>query len=299
MTSKKSTIQLENGHVKIANDLLDKFAKVKMSGTCWQILMAIIRKLYGYNKKEDWIEYSQLMTLTGLPKSRISFSIKQLCKCGIVTQKRNGIKQILAINKDFEGFESVTETGNCYANTNNKRHIAIYKPINNIIKPIDNINNINISNVVPELVTDAKKHIQIIGFYALAKKVEFTSKEHQSTFIKRNLRAAQDLTAYDLERIKDVMRYLYQKADFKWTLESVGKYIDEDLGQIEKKKEKKDPVRVLYDGARVIQKFGVWVLERDNSIKVDIRYYPELAKDIDSSRSVVQDSEFEVLPGQI
>lgn len=98
---KHTSIQLENGYTRIANDLLEKFSKVKMSGTCWQVLMAILRKLYGFGKKEDWIEYSQIMKITELPKSRISFSIKQLCKYGIVTQKRNGIKQILSINKNF------------------------------------------------------------------------------------------------------------------------------------------------------------------------------------------------------
>jgi len=38
----------------------------------------------------------------------------------------------------------------------------------------------------------------------------------------------------------------------------------------------KNPVKTLSDGSRVIEKFGVWVLENDNSIKVDINQYPEL-----------------------
>ena len=113
-SKKRDNIQLENGYTKIANGLLEKFAQVKMSGTCWQVLMAILRKLYGHNKKEDWIEYSQLMKLTDLPKSRISFSVKQLSKYGIVTQKRNGIKQILSINKDFNRI--VTQKQNSYIN---------------------------------------------------------------------------------------------------------------------------------------------------------------------------------------
>lgn len=34
--------------------------------------------------------------------------------------------------------------------------------------------------------------------------------------------------------------------------------------------------RVLSDGTRVIKKFNSWVLEDDNSVKIDLLYYPEL-----------------------
>ncbi len=104
-------IQLENGHTRIANALLEKLSKVGMGGNCWRVLIAIIRKLYGYGKKEDWIEYSQIMKITGMRKERVCESIKQLREIGIVTQKRNGIKQIIAINKDFS---IVTQKRNSY-----------------------------------------------------------------------------------------------------------------------------------------------------------------------------------------
>ena len=108
-------IQLENGFTRIANELLEKFAKIKISGTSWRVLVAIIRKLYGYKKKEDWIAYSQLQKITNLPKSRISESIKQLRNYGIVTQKRNsGTKYSIGINKNFNITQkrSVTEKRN-------------------------------------------------------------------------------------------------------------------------------------------------------------------------------------------
>lgn len=99
----------------------------------------------------------------------------------------------------------------------------------------DNINKVLQSSdceVIPNLLNESQKHIKIIGLYAVAKKVEFKSKEQQTSFIKRNLRASTSLKSYELEKIKDVMRYLFTNADFKWTLESVGKYIDEDLKKL-------------------------------------------------------------------
>lgn len=85
---------------------------------------------------------------------------------------------------------------------------------------------------IPDLLKDKQKHIQIIGLYARAKKMVFESKEQQSSFITRNLRSAKDLSAYDFSRIISTMEFLVKTANFKWTLESVGKYIDEDLNNL-------------------------------------------------------------------
>ena len=95
-------IQLEKGYTQIANELLEKLAKTSISGSSWRVLMAIIRKLYGFNKKEDWIEYSQLCEMTGLSKPKISQCIKQLSETGTVTKTSNGNKTIIGISKNYE-----------------------------------------------------------------------------------------------------------------------------------------------------------------------------------------------------
>jgi hypothetical protein len=38
--------------------------------------------------------------------------------------------------------------------------------------------------------------------------------------------------------------------------------------------------RTLSDGTKIIKFFGRWVLESNNSIRVDLSCYPELAKDL-------------------
>jgi len=85
------------------------------------------------------------------------------------------------------------------------------------------------AEVIPNLLKDKQAHIRIIGLYAGFKGVVFESKEHQGAFIKRNVRPAMDLVSYEFHKISDVMDYLTDNADFKWTISSVGKYIDEDL----------------------------------------------------------------------
>ena len=95
------------------------------------------------------------------------------------------------------------------------------------------VNNIaRTSLATPDLLKDKNKHIQIIGLYAKGKKIKFENKEQQTSFIRRNLRPARDLTGYDFSRIADVMKYLIDNADFKWTIETVNKYITEDLDNL-------------------------------------------------------------------
>lgn len=94
------------------------------------------------------------------------------------------------------------------------------------------------AEVIPDLLNDKQKHIQIIGLFSSKKNIAFTSKEHQSEFIKRNLRPAQALKPYTLERIAEVMDWLNMAADYKWTLESVGKTIDENLDNLTNRQSK-------------------------------------------------------------
>jgi len=82
-----------------------------------------------------------------------------------------------------------------------------------------------------------QKHIQVIGEWAEAEQPKHTTRGEWTSFIKRNLRPARELSAYDISKIekafnlmlKDVKREEKgKKVGFitKYTLETVGKYID-------------------------------------------------------------------------
>jgi hypothetical protein len=51
--------QLENGYVKIANELWDALCRTRIPGECRQVLDAIIRS---WNKKADQISYTHFKT---------------------------------------------------------------------------------------------------------------------------------------------------------------------------------------------------------------------------------------------
>ena len=84
-----------------------------------------------------------------------------------------------------------------------------------------------------------REDLKIIYLFAFKKSIKEFTKLQEQSFIKRNLRASGLLKGYPLERITEVMDWLIKNAEFKWTLESVGKFIDEDLSKLNITKELK------------------------------------------------------------
>lgn len=90
--------QLENGHTRIANELMDALSRLHLSANQWQVLIFIIRKTYGYNRKVDHIANSQIVAGTGLCKAVVSRALANLKDMSIIS--RNG--KSLGLQKDWE-----------------------------------------------------------------------------------------------------------------------------------------------------------------------------------------------------
>lgn len=90
------------------------------------------------------------------------------------------------------------------------------------------------------LKADNRRHLQIISLYWEYKNIIIENEEQYQALFKRELRPAKNLIGFSDMQILDVMEWLENKNDFKWTLESVFKYITEDLDNIEPIKKKKD-----------------------------------------------------------
>jgi len=93
--------QKENGHVDIANEIVEALAKTYLSSYESQILWAIFRKTYGWHKKEDWITGTQLSGMTDIAKSHISRTLKKLIKRNIINRNSNK----LSFQKDYDKWE--------------------------------------------------------------------------------------------------------------------------------------------------------------------------------------------------
>ncbi|MFX1536788.1 MAG: replication protein [Promethearchaeota archaeon] len=88
--------QKENGYTPIANEIMEALAKINLSSYQFRLLMFILRKTYGFNKKDDWISNSQIVGGTGIRKQHVSRTKKELMERKLVTLSGNKIK----FNKD-------------------------------------------------------------------------------------------------------------------------------------------------------------------------------------------------------
>ncbi len=101
--------QLEHGYVKIANEILDALCHIRISGEARQVLDTIIRKTYGYHKKQDRISLSQFCISTGLRKVTICKAISKLKKMNLIliTNKDNDKANVFIFNKDFDTWKAL------------------------------------------------------------------------------------------------------------------------------------------------------------------------------------------------
>lgn len=70
--------QLENGYIKLANDIVDQLCKLYLTSCEWQIIWVVLRQTYGWNKKTDNITLTQFEKMTGMERSRVCKTIKKL-----------------------------------------------------------------------------------------------------------------------------------------------------------------------------------------------------------------------------
>jgi phage replication O-like protein O len=82
------TPQLENGYIKIANEIMEIFAKTNIPSSERQVIDSIIRKTYGFHKKEDAISISQIITMTGLSRRMVIYALQNLEAKNMITIKR-------------------------------------------------------------------------------------------------------------------------------------------------------------------------------------------------------------------
>jgi len=104
-----SNPQLENGHLRIANEIWDALCRIRIRGEANQVLNFIIRKTYGYNKKWDRISLSQFASGTGICKQSICRAIKILIEMKLINQKATPNGSMYKFNKNIDEWKPLTK----------------------------------------------------------------------------------------------------------------------------------------------------------------------------------------------
>jgi phage replication O-like protein O len=115
-------LQLENGHfTRIANKILDILASVNLTGSELRVVLFIIRKTYGYNKKEDLISLSQIKEGTEISKRNIIYILQNLEAKKILMVTREKLK---TNNIRFNKYYDTWIVQNSAPQVKNNREIA-------------------------------------------------------------------------------------------------------------------------------------------------------------------------------
>lgn len=152
--------QIENGHIDIANEIVEAFCKGFPGFGEGQLLWAILRKTYGWHKKEDTISISQLQEMTELSRRMVIYGIQNLeAKRMIIVERKRGrgIKNeinLISFQKNYDKW-IVQEKSTRYKNSIEKRKLAYQKSKTGVVQ--ENIGSARNGNlVVQETVKDSR-----------------------------------------------------------------------------------------------------------------------------------------------
>jgi phage replication O-like protein O len=81
---------------------LESLMRIQLAPNEWSVLICIIRKTYGFQKKVDYIANFQIMQSTGLRKDTVSRSLRHLKESNLITKKG----KVVGFNKDWESWQN-------------------------------------------------------------------------------------------------------------------------------------------------------------------------------------------------
>jgi len=214
----------------------------------WQLFSkAKSKKLIFENEEYLWINYRALMEdlpmLRTKNKVLIGKIIEELVKYKLLKKKKVEDNTVyvrltdLAVslyNLPIQAIEA-TYTG-LYRQPIQHNTITNNTITTNIVGKESNDKDIeepfNTETYIKELKQSKQRHIQVIGLYWEYKHYNFENYKQCEKALKRELKPATDLAPFSDDKIHDVMDWIELNESFKWTLESVFKYINEDLDEL-------------------------------------------------------------------
>ena len=94
--------ELENGYLRLANQIQDALCIVELSGREFRVLNAIVRLTYGWSKKSDRIANSLIADKTTLKVKHVSEAVLNLAYRNIIILRRIGQTRYIGINTNLD-----------------------------------------------------------------------------------------------------------------------------------------------------------------------------------------------------
>jgi len=99
--------QLEKGHTRIANELLEAIIAYPFTMAQLKMLLVVIRKTYGWRKKKAQISYGTISYLTGLNKRYVKKVVEQLVKDKVLFKQKKQLQEHSRLKQKIFALEPV------------------------------------------------------------------------------------------------------------------------------------------------------------------------------------------------
>lgn len=107
--------QLEDGHLRIANDIWDALCRIRIPGEVRQVIDTVLRKTWGFQKKQDHIAISQFQAATGINRGNVCRALRKAITMNIIVKKDDPLVKkddprgvSYSFNKDYETWRGVS-----------------------------------------------------------------------------------------------------------------------------------------------------------------------------------------------
>jgi len=102
--------QRENGHTRIANEIMEALARTRIPGEARQVVDLIIRKTYGYQRKVAKIVLWEFAEVTKMTKPAVVRAINKAESMNlIIIKKDNEENKLYGFNKNYETWKPLSK----------------------------------------------------------------------------------------------------------------------------------------------------------------------------------------------
>jgi phage replication O-like protein O len=101
-----TTPQIENGFTMIANELLETILGGGFSLHEQSVILTVIRKTYGYGKKEDDMSAAQIGAMCGVARQHVTSALNALAARNVISKRPGRFGMVIGIQKDHRRWVS-------------------------------------------------------------------------------------------------------------------------------------------------------------------------------------------------
>lgn len=99
--------QVDDGHTRIANELLEQIISFPFSGPQQKVVLCVIRKTYGFQKKADHLAQSTISVMTGIARTNVSRVLKQLKSMNVLVVNTDKFTHKIELNKRYKEWKKL------------------------------------------------------------------------------------------------------------------------------------------------------------------------------------------------